>query len=97
LVATLSELVDPMQAFDDSFIRLRGDLTPQEWRDGVKDAAERLCLPHVDEKALAGLKFNSALPHRLAEATLAARLADLTGASAVLAEPARFGVGSAAS
>jgi ATP-dependent Lhr-like helicase len=97
LVATLSELVDPAQGFDDSFIRLRSGLTPREWQDALKDAEERLCLPHVDEKALAGLKFNSALPHRLAEATLAARLADLTGAAAVLAEPVRFGVDSAAS
>jgi ATP-dependent Lhr-like helicase len=44
----------------------------------------------VDKRALAGLKFNEALPERLATATLAARLADLDSAARVLAEPARF-------
>lgn len=53
------------------------------------DLAERLCLPEVDGEALAGLKFNAALPPRLAEATLAARLADLD-AAAVLSDPVRF-------
>jgi ATP-dependent Lhr-like helicase len=52
---------------------------------------DRLCLPEVDEKALAGLKFSEALPRHLAVATLAARLADLDHARAVLMEPARFG------
>lgn len=93
LVATLSGLVDPMQGFDDLYIRLRSNLTPSEWRDGIKHASERLCLPGVDAKALAGLKFNSALPQRLAEATLAARLADLDGAAAVLGESSRFSIG----
>ena len=55
--------------------------------DAVRD---RLCLPEVDEKALAGLKFSEALPWHLAVATLAARLADLDHAQAVLVEPARF-------
>src|ERR1019366_9442477 len=41
---------------------------------------------------LSGLKFNEALPERLATATLAARLADLDSAARVLAEPARFTV-----
>jgi ATP-dependent Lhr-like helicase len=60
------------------------------WRVGTADAAERLCLPDVDQRALAGLKFNEALPERLATATLAARMADLDSAAQVLAEPARF-------
>ena len=47
-------------------------------------------MPEVDQRALAGLKFNEALPERLAAATLAARLADLDSAVRVLAEPARF-------
>jgi hypothetical protein len=45
---------------------------------------DRLCLPEVDEKALAGLKFSDALPRHLAVATLAARLADLDHAQTVL-------------
>jgi ATP-dependent Lhr-like helicase len=35
----------------------------------------------------------AALPHRLAVATLSARLADFDGARAVLAEPKRFSTG----
>jgi ATP-dependent Lhr-like helicase len=90
LTATLSEVVDPVQRFDDSSIRLREDLTPAAWRDLVAEAAGRLCLPEVNPKALAGLKFSAALPQRLAMATLAARLADLDGAATVLKEPTRF-------
>lgn len=90
LTATLGEVVDPVERFDDSGIRLREDLTPHAWRLLTADAADRLCLPEIDEKALTGLKFNAALPPRLAMATLAARLADLDRAATVLAEPARF-------
>ena len=92
LAATLSDLTDSVQRFDDTSLRLRGDLTPDLWKAGTADAAERLCLPDVDRRALAGLKFNEALPERLATATLAARLADLDYAVRVLAEPARFTV-----
>jgi ATP-dependent Lhr-like helicase len=60
------------------------------WRAGAADAAQRLCLPEIEERALAGLKFGEALPHRLAAATLAARLGDLGGAGQVLSEPTRF-------
>jgi ATP-dependent Lhr-like helicase len=56
----------------------------------VADADQRLCLPEVNKKALDGLKFSEALPERLALATLASRLADLAGATAVLQEPTRF-------
>ncbi|SCE79204.1 ATP-dependent helicase Lhr and Lhr-like helicase [Micromonospora echinospora] len=90
LAATLSEVVDPVERYDDFAVRLRENVTPAEWSATVADAADRLCLPRVDEKALASLKFNAALPARLAEATLAARLADLRAASVVLAEPTRF-------
>ncbi len=44
----------------------------------------------VDQRALEGLKFNEALPERLATATLAARSADLNSAALLLAEAARF-------
>ena len=92
LAATLSELTDSVQRFDDASIRMRTDLTHEMWKIGTADAAERLCLPDVDQRALAGLKFNEALPELLATATLAARLANLDGAARVLAEPARFTV-----
>lgn len=90
LTATLSEVVDPVQRFDDTSIRLREDLTPSNWRQLVANAGERLCLPEVNEKALTGLKFSSALPKRLAMATVATRLANLDAAATVLKEPTRF-------
>lgn len=90
LAATLSDLADPLQRPDDAALRLRADLTPEAWRAGTADAATRLCLPEVDDRALAGLKFADALPHRLATATLATRLADLDAATTVLAEAVRF-------
>ncbi|MEU1238489.1 DEAD/DEAH box helicase [Micromonospora aurantiaca] len=90
LAATLSEVVDPIQRFDDCQIRLREDLTPAAWRELTADAEQRICLPDVNEKAMEGLKFSAALPPRLATATLATRLADTTGAARVLEERTRF-------
>lgn len=90
LAATLSDLTDPAQRFQDQYVRLRSDLTATQWRDGTTDVAQRLCLPEITERALVGLKFNAALPERLAAATLAARLADVDAAAAVLGEPVRF-------
>jgi ATP-dependent Lhr-like helicase len=90
LATTLSSLSDEVQRFDDASIRLRVNLTPAMWKAGTSDAADRLCLPDVDERALEGLKFSEALPKRLAVATLAARLADLDSAATVLAERVRF-------
>lgn len=90
LAATLGHLADEKQRFDDVSIRLRADITRELWQSDVADAAERLCLPEIEERALAGLKFSEALPHRLAVATLAARLADIDMAAEVLKEPARF-------
>jgi ATP-dependent Lhr-like helicase len=91
LAATLSELTDGVQRFADTHIRLRSDLTVEMWKAETADTRVRLCLPEVDERALAGLKFSEALPPRLAVATLAARLADLDSAAEVLAEQVRFG------
>jgi len=92
LAATLSELTDSVQRFDDASIRMRTDLTHEMWKAGTADAAGRLRLPDVDSRALAGLKFNEALPEHMATATLAARLADLDSAARVLTEPVRFTV-----
>jgi ATP-dependent Lhr-like helicase len=80
LAATLSHLTDGVQRFDDASLRMRGDLTLEMWKAGTADAVERLCLPQVDQRALAGLKFSEALPEHLATATLAARMADLDSA-----------------
>src|SRR6266516_3433515 len=93
LAASLSKLTDSTQRFDDAVIRMRTNLTREMWKAATGDAAQRLCLPDVDDRALAGLKFNEALPKRLAAATLAARLADLDSAARVLREPVRFIIG----
>ena len=90
LKATLGGLADETQRVDDLSIRLRGDLRPATWRDVVSELKDQLCLPEVNEKALAGLKFSEALPQHLAVATLATRLADLEHARSVLLEPCRF-------
>ena len=90
LKATLRGVADEAQRVDDLSIRLRADVRPSAWRDLVDAAQDRLGLPEVDEKALAGLKFSEALPRPLAVATLAARLANLTYARAVLMESTRF-------
>ncbi|MDG4771153.1 DEAD/DEAH box helicase [Solwaraspora sp. WMMD792] len=90
LAATIGDLADPTQRPDDTSIRLRDGVDRSGWLAATSDAADRICLPEIDEKALHGLKFSAALPRRLAEATLAARLADVPSAQAVLAEPVRF-------
>ena len=91
LKATLGGLADETQRVDDLSIRLRGDLRPSSWRKVAGELAQQLCLPEVDEKALAGLKFSEALPRPLAVATLATRLADLDHARSMLTESCRFG------
>ena len=90
LKATLGGLADESQRVDDLSIRLRSDLRPQTWHDAIKDLKDLMCLPEVDDKALAGLKFSDALPRHLAVSTLASRLADLENATAMLQEPCRF-------
>jgi len=89
LKATLGDVADTSQRVGDLSIRLRGDLRASTW-SAVHSLRDQLVLPEVDEKALTGLKFSEALPHHLAIATLANRLADLDHAYAVLAEPVRF-------
>ncbi|WP_205673299.1 DEAD/DEAH box helicase [Amycolatopsis nivea] len=93
LAATLGHLADEKQRFDDVSVRLRSDMDRDMWRAAVADTVQPLCLPEIDDRALEGLKFGEALPHWLAIATLAARLADLNAAAKMLREPARFVVG----
>lgn len=92
LASTLSSVTAPGQRVTDQWIRLREDVTAQEWRSVATEGAAPLCLPEVSERAVRGLKFAEALPPRLAQATLAARLADEDGARKVLGESVRFSV-----
>jgi ATP-dependent helicase Lhr and Lhr-like helicase len=90
LKATLGGLADETQRVDDLSIRLRGDLRPSSWREVAGELTQRLCLPEVDEKALAGLKFSEALPRPLAVATLARRLTDLEHARLLIRGAGRW-------
>ncbi|MGW7818870.1 hypothetical protein ACWGLF_12155 [Streptomyces puniciscabiei] len=90
LAASLPSVVLRHRFVDDRFVRLRDDATPASWRTAVADTEPGLTLPEVDTRAVRGLKFAEALPQRLAQATLAARLADEEGARAALTEPVRF-------
>lgn len=90
LRTSLSAVTDAKQQVTDEWLRLRSDLSLGMWRASLNDAAEHLCLPEPDEAALAGLKFSVALPPRLAESTLAARLADIDAAATILSQPQRI-------
>ncbi|GAA2275761.1 hypothetical protein GCM10010145_38460 [Streptomyces ruber] len=92
LAATLSSVADSQQRPTDAYVRLREDVTSHEWRKAIADAADHLRLPAVDSRALSGLGFSAALPPRLAEATMANRLADLRSADSVLREAVTFTV-----
>lgn len=90
LAATLADVAEPGQRVGDTFLHLRPDLTREQWREATRGAAERLCLPQVDERAVRGLKFHEALPPELAQATLARRIYDVAGAEASLSAPVSF-------
>jgi ATP-dependent Lhr-like helicase len=90
ITATLRDLADPTQRFADEYVRLHANLTYERWRDGITGAADRICLPEVNPRAVGGLKFSTALPERLAVATLAARLANPTAARFLLSERVRL-------
>ncbi|MGV9380019.1 DEAD/DEAH box helicase [Nonomuraea sp. NPDC003707] len=90
LKATLGPIADEAQRVDDLNIRLRMDLSPAAFTAALLDLDGHLCLPSIDDKAIAGLKFSTALPLHMAERTLAARFVNVRGAAEVLAEPHRF-------
>jgi ATP-dependent helicase Lhr and Lhr-like helicase len=87
LHATLPGLVDPLQRVDNLSLRLRRDLTMAELRTAVRAAQDRpLAAPAINDEALPGLKFSTALPRSIAADALG--LADPDGAATVLREPA---------
>ncbi|WP_248965320.1 DEAD/DEAH box helicase [Sphaerisporangium perillae] len=90
LKATLGPLADPTHRVNDLNIRLRNDLTRSDWQSAVRGLANDLRYPEVDERALNGLKFSTALPRPLAVETLSTRLADFAAARTALAEPTRL-------
>ncbi|GAA2814142.1 hypothetical protein GCM10010441_43560 [Kitasatospora paracochleata] len=92
LAATLPTVADPVQRPTDCYVRLREDLTAEMWHAARAATGDHLVFPDIDRRAVKGLKFSTALPERLAIASVAARLADFKGASAALREPARLHV-----
>lgn len=90
LAATLLPAVSPHRRAHAHWVRLRDDLSREDWATAMAQASEGLSLPEIDGRAVRGLKFAEALPARLAEATLAARTVDEAGARAALGEPVRF-------
>ncbi|MFC9545837.1 DEAD/DEAH box helicase [Streptomyces sp. NPDC056956] len=89
LTAWLADVVDPLQRPADAYVRLRQDLTQEEWaRARRMPRGEEL--PQVSAAAVRGLKFSAALPGDLATRVLAARLADTDGARAALSRQVRW-------
>ncbi|MER5927692.1 DEAD/DEAH box helicase [Streptomyces mirabilis] len=89
LSAWLVDAVDPLQRPADTYLRLRHDLTREDWTQARRTPRQGN-LPQVSTAAVRGLKFSAALPADLAERVLAARLADTDGALAALSRPARW-------
>ncbi|ROR38158.1 DEAD/DEAH box helicase [Kitasatospora cineracea] len=92
LAATLPAVADPVQRPTDCYLRLREDMTAEMWHAARAAIGDHLVFPDIDHRAVKGLKFSTALPERLAIASVAARLADFEGASAALREPTRLHV-----
>ncbi|NKY44301.1 DEAD/DEAH box helicase [Nocardia cerradoensis] len=91
LAAALAPVADPAQRPDDFAIRLDSGLTPAVWTAMRKTVdVDRLPLPGVDSRAVAGLKFSALLPDQLASATIGSRLTDPQTAQVVLREPVRW-------
>ena len=91
LAAALAPVADPTQRPDDFAIRLDSGLTPAVWTAVRKTVdGDRLPLPGIDPRAVAGLKFSALLPEQLAYATTASRLTDLQTAQVVLRQKVRW-------
>lgn len=87
LHASLTDLVDPHQRMGDHAIRLRKHSDPREIVEALRAVDPfNLVAPDVQDSALTGLKFASALPSELARATLADRFVDRSSAQQVLSE-----------
>ncbi|WP_063008132.1 DEAD/DEAH box helicase [Nocardia kruczakiae] len=91
LAAALAPVASPTQRPDDFAIRFDGGVTPSVW-SAVKQTIDpnRLALPDIDSRAVAGLKFSALLPEQLANDTVGSRLADSVTAQAVLKETVRW-------
>lgn len=89
LHASLPDLVDQRQRVGDHSIRLYPDMSFGDVKDALTGQLTEK-MPEVNNSAVEGLKFASALPDELARATVAERLADFSSMRAVLGEPRTF-------
>jgi ATP-dependent Lhr-like helicase len=89
LHASLPGLVDRRQRAGDHSIRLYSDMSFGDVKNALTGQPEEK-MPEVNDSAVGGLKFASALPDELARATVAERLADFSSMRAVLRESRTF-------
>lgn len=88
MVAVAPQLVDPIDTFDNEHIALAESVSVDDLREAIAATFVRFgddlagVQPEVSRRAVEGLKFADLLPPGLAEATLAARLADRESALA---------------
>ena len=76
LASGLSDLVDP--AVSDLFVQARSGTSHKDLRAALRDRRDELvsASPAIDEEAVDGLKFSAAIPRKLADQTVRARLTD---------------------
>jgi len=91
LHASLPDVVDPRQRVGDPSIRLRQDVSAEVLHKSLREVSD-LTLPVVNEQAVRGLKFSSALAPELAIQTVSERLGDRQHARMVLSEDHRIHV-----
>jgi ATP-dependent helicase Lhr and Lhr-like helicase len=89
LHASLPGLVDRRQRVGDHAVRLFSDMSFSAVKKALTGTLTEKP-PEVNDSAVEGLKFASALPDSLARATVAERLADLWGMREVLREPRSY-------
>jgi ATP-dependent Lhr-like helicase len=68
--------VDP--AVSDLFVQARSGTSREDLRTALRDRRDQLvsASPAIDEEAVDGLKFSAAIPMKLADQTVRARLTD---------------------
>ena len=76
LASGLADLVDP--AVSDLFVQARSGTSREDLRAALRDRRDQLASasPAIDEEAVDGLKFSAAIPRKLADQTVRARLTD---------------------
>jgi ATP-dependent Lhr-like helicase len=88
-----ASLLDPLERYDNRYVKLRGDASVGAVRDAVAEVRRRLgddlagVVPAVSPDAVKQLKFSDLLPAALAASTLGERSADRLGASSLLSRP----------